>query len=67
MTNISPIYCVCLTFFHYVVLQLLEGLQSSLIVSKVPGEKGPRSHFRSTASRGNSFAYLFVSLVRNVK
>jgi hypothetical protein len=34
--------------------RLLEGLQSSLIVSKVPGEKGSRSHFRNTASRGRA-------------
>ncbi|KAL6642693.1 hypothetical protein ACP70R_020874 [Stipagrostis hirtigluma subsp. patula] len=31
--------------------RLLEGLQSSLIISKVPGEKGPRSHSRNAASR----------------
>ncbi|KAF0928711.1 hypothetical protein E2562_006134 [Oryza meyeriana var. granulata] len=34
--------------------RLLEGLQSSLIVSKVPGEKGPRTNYRSASSRGRT-------------
>ncbi|KAL5223565.1 hypothetical protein ABZP36_010204 [Zizania latifolia] len=34
--------------------RLLEGLQSSLIVSKVPSEKGPRTNYRSAASRGRT-------------
>ncbi|KAJ1296278.1 hypothetical protein BS78_01G288100 [Paspalum vaginatum] len=34
--------------------RLLEGLQSSLIISKVPGEKVPRSNYRSTSSRGRA-------------
>ncbi|XP_052134093.1 uncharacterized protein LOC127752733 isoform X1 [Oryza glaberrima] len=34
--------------------RLLEGLQSSLIVSKVPGEKGPRTNYRSASSRGRN-------------
>ncbi|CAN6305892.1 unnamed protein product [Urochloa humidicola] len=34
--------------------RLLEGLQSSLIVSKVAGEKAPRSNYRSTPSRGRT-------------
>ncbi|TVU31701.1 hypothetical protein EJB05_23399, partial [Eragrostis curvula] len=42
--------------------RLLEGLQSSLIVSKVPGEKGPRSNFRSTTSRGNSCLFHCLAL-----
>ncbi|XP_022678858.1 uncharacterized protein LOC101784313 isoform X1 [Setaria italica] len=32
--------------------RLLEGLQSSLIISKVPSEKAPRSNYRSASSRG---------------
>ncbi|KAF8728088.1 hypothetical protein HU200_018667 [Digitaria exilis] len=35
--------------------RLLEGLQSSLIISKVPGEKVPRSNYRSTSTRGESY------------
>ncbi|KAL5652552.1 hypothetical protein ACJX0J_038010, partial [Zea mays] len=31
--------------------RLLEGLQSSLIISKVPGEKVPRSNYKSASSR----------------
>lgn len=34
--------------------RLLEGLQSSLIISKVPGEKVPRSNYRSASSRGRA-------------
>ncbi|CAN6288796.1 unnamed protein product [Urochloa humidicola] len=34
--------------------RLLEGLQSSLIISKVAGEKAPRSNYRSTPSRGRT-------------
>ncbi|XP_062205069.1 uncharacterized protein LOC133907076 isoform X2 [Phragmites australis] len=34
--------------------RLLEGLQSSLIISKVPGEKGPRSQYRGPSSRGRT-------------
>ncbi|CAL4940592.1 unnamed protein product [Urochloa decumbens] len=34
--------------------RLLEGLQSSLIVSKVAGEKAPRSNYRSIPSRGRT-------------
>ncbi|PVH32377.1 hypothetical protein PAHAL_9G386600 [Panicum hallii] len=34
--------------------RLLEGLQSSLIISKVPGEKVPRSNYKSASSRGRA-------------
>ncbi|XP_062200377.1 uncharacterized protein LOC133903048 isoform X2 [Phragmites australis] len=34
--------------------RLLEGLQSSLIISKVPAEKGPRSLYRGPSSRGRA-------------
>jgi len=34
--------------------RLLEGLQSSLIISKVPGEKVPRSNYKSVSSRGRA-------------
>ncbi|KAG8083797.1 hypothetical protein GUJ93_ZPchr0010g11234 [Zizania palustris] len=34
--------------------RLLEGLQSSLIVSKVQNEKGPRTNYRSASSRGRT-------------
>lgn len=37
--------------------RLLEGLQSSLIISKVPGEKVPRSNFKSASSRGRAQAH----------
>ncbi|KAG0550248.1 hypothetical protein BDA96_01G323300 [Sorghum bicolor] len=37
--------------------RLLEGLQSSLIISKVPGEKVPRSNYRSASSRGRAQAH----------
>lgn len=42
------------------VMQLLEGLQSSLIASKITGEKVPRTNFRSatSASRGNSSLFV---------
>ncbi|OEL38203.1 hypothetical protein BAE44_0000778 [Dichanthelium oligosanthes] len=42
--------------------RLLEGLQSSLVISKVPGEKVPRSNYRSVSSRGNSYTY-FLSFM----
>jgi hypothetical protein len=52
-----PVVLLSMPFMLILVLclrQLLEGLQSSLIVSKVPGEKGPRTNYRSASSRGDS-------------
>uniref|UniRef100_A0A0D9XME6 Agenet-like domain-containing protein n=1 Tax=Leersia perrieri TaxID=77586 RepID=A0A0D9XME6_9ORYZ len=43
--------------------RLLEGLQSSLIVSKVPGEKGPRTNYRSASSRGKSSFFVLLNYV----
>nr|CAB3495275.1 unnamed protein product [Digitaria exilis] len=41
-------------------MELLEGLQSSLIISKVPGEKVPRSNYRSTSTRAQERRELAV-------
>uniref|UniRef100_A0A804LN72 Agenet domain-containing protein n=1 Tax=Zea mays TaxID=4577 RepID=A0A804LN72_MAIZE len=37
--------------------RLLEGLQSSLVISKVPGEKVHRSNYKSASSRGRTQAH----------
>lgn len=37
--------------------RLLEGLQSSLIISKVPGEKAPRTNYRSATSTSRGKAH----------
>jgi len=37
--------------------RLLEGMQSSLILSKVPGEKVPRTNFRSATSSSRGKAH----------